>query len=102
MVNEKRRLEEFKNDLKNEFIIRCNGNDYNKLNLLRISDIIDRIYEKYSTLPTVDAAEVVRCKDCKHWNQSGGLESYCTNPDGLDNYARHDDFCSYGERKDNG
>ena len=45
-------------------------------------------------------APVVRCKDCKHWNQSGGLESYCTNPDGLDNYARHDDFCSYGERRE--
>lgn len=50
-----------------------------------------------------DAAPVVRCRDCKHWNRDGNGygddESHCTNPDGLDNYARPDDFCSYGERR---
>ena len=56
-------------------------------------------------LPTVDSVEVVRCKDCKYWGQdvsnySGDDEIFCTNPDGLDNYAHPDDFCSYGERKD--
>lgn len=49
--------------------------------------------------PTVDAVEVVRCKECKHWHYSEE-GSYCENPDGLDNYAEDDDFCSCGERKD--
>ena len=52
-------------------------------------------------MPTVDAVEVVRCKDCKHfWLPQG----FCT-------HDRHeyqtqavwqedDDFCSYGERRD--
>ena len=45
-------------------------------------------------MPTVDAVEVVRCKDCKH-NKDGFCVGY---------HAQHDimpdDFCSYGERKE--
>ena len=52
--------------------------------------------------PAVDAVEVVRCKDCKHWLEDDDI-GYCDNPDGLDNYDKPDDFCSYGERRtDNG
>ena len=44
--------------------------------------------------PTVDAVEVVRCRDCKHYN-----EGFC-----VGYHAHHDsmpdDFCSYGEQKD--
>ena len=55
--------------------------------------------------PTVDAVEVVRCKDCIHflpnkYTESGG---YC-NQFGYYDYApriSENDFCSYGERKDN-
>lgn len=45
--------------------------------------------------PTVDAVPVVRCKDCTQYNG----HRYCryTELIVLDN-----DFCSYGERKDNG
>ena len=76
MATEKRMIDEFKNELMKEFIERCQGNDYNKLTLLRIGETIDRIYEKYSTIPTVDAVEVVhgrwvveneasiRCSEC--------------------------------------
>jgi hypothetical protein len=49
--------------------------------------------------PRVDAVEVVRCKDCKHWVQTDDV-GYCDNPDGLDNYAHSYDFCSYGERRE--
>ena len=58
----------------------------------------DWIYSMLEHAPTVDAVEVVRCKDCKH----------CSNntPDGLhwcDEHERgslcDDDFCSYGERR---
>ena len=55
--------------------------------------------------PTVDAVEVVRCRECKRWNPD--LDSY-----GKDDGPKgkcmksfevtlDDDFCSYGERKDN-
>lgn len=49
----------------------------------------------------VDAVEVVRCRDCKWWHEDDDV-GHCDNPDGLDNYAKPDDFCSYGERKDDG
>ena len=48
-------------------------------------------------LPTVDAVEVVRCKDCKH--REDGL---CTLESVYDYpwyYTKDDDFCSYGERR---
>lgn len=51
--------------------------------------------------PTIDAVEVVRCKGCKHWRPDDDI-GHCENPDGLDNYALPNDFCSYGERKNDG
>lgn len=51
--------------------------------------------------PTVDAVEVVRCKDCKNRDDITGE---CKHPKavGWDVIIPEDnDFCSYGERKDN-
>lgn len=51
--------------------------------------------------PTVDAAEVVRCKDCKY--RCNGKD--CDHPLllswswGAIRNVKDDDFCSYGERK---
>ena len=55
--------------------------------------------------PTVDAVEVVRCKDCKHWSYIPGLDKcpHCVVFCGLHSKAyqtKSDDFCSYGERKE--
>ena len=55
-------------------------------------------------LPTVDAVEVVRCKDCKHWKLIDGLNPHweCQIFYGLHEYGYltgADDFCSYGERR---
>lgn len=50
--------------------------------------------------PTVDVVEVVRCKDCKHLEITG-----CYGECGrayLSGIVKPWDFCSYGERKDNG
>ena len=41
-----------------------------------------------------DVVPVVRCKDCKHYNG----HRYCIN---IAETVLDDDFCSYGERKDN-
>lgn len=56
----------------------------------RLAYIVDRV-------KTVDAVEVVRCKDCKHrYTMSSGM-SFCKK-----NFlmgAKDNDFCSYGERR---
>ena len=44
----------------------------------------------------VDAVEVVRCKDCKAYDKEVG---YC---EAMGFTCEVNDFCSYGERKDNG
>ena len=54
------------------------------------------------TAPTVDAVPVVRCKDCKYWqdNNDGYPHEECRWGHGETPDAN--DFCSYGERKNNG
>jgi hypothetical protein len=53
--------------------------------------------------PTVDAVEVVRCKDCEYYEIGKDYLPYCNHCDGgIADYPRKDDFCSRGERKDNG
>lgn len=53
------------------------------------------------TAPTVDAVEVVRCKDCKyskHLKQYPKVNTWkCILTDVV---YRADDYCSYGERKE--
>ena len=56
---------------------------------------------------TVDAVEVVRCRECKHWKQSGSKAGnsfsdmeYIGGCEFTNYYRRESDFCSYGERKD--
>jgi hypothetical protein len=52
--------------------------------------------------PTVDAVEVVRCKDCEYRHDScfaGKGNIYC---DYHHKYFGLDDFCSYGERRSDG
>ena len=52
--------------------------------------------------PTVDAVEVVRCKDCKHYVETDlWCNLNCCVGDSHANWYP-EDFCSYGERKDNG
>ncbi len=70
------------------------------------------ILEKLDALPTADVVEVVRCKDCKHWNKTDtdiivNIDyGKCTNsnsPYHNEEETTGGDYCSYGERKcDNG
>jgi hypothetical protein len=50
--------------------------------------------------PTVDAVEVVRCRDCKYWVEEKELGMFCGCWGGMLTSCKQDDFCSYGERKD--
>ena len=59
-------------------------------------------------MKSVDAVEVVRCGECKHWvrdgNESYGYAMFCKADCSLGGQGRKkpDDFCSYGERKADG
>ena len=55
------------------------------------------VFDEIVDAPTVDAVEVVRCKDCKH-SQPCGESRQCLHPYGL-NVCDGKDFCSYGERR---
>lgn len=60
----------------------------------------DRAIDAINDAPTVDAVEVVRCKDCKSWQRNSGFtdspNGFCFNHHMMTNEC---DFCSYGERK---
>lgn len=70
-----------------------------KLTAEEVSQTLLRFEKAINSVSAAEVAPVVRCKDCKHWHPDDD-EGHCDNPDGLDNYARADDFCSYGERKE--
>ena len=71
--------------------------DYPGLAIEDVKKVTDEVVKGLKRLPSIDAVQVVRCKDCKHryikndvWTCPFGLPS---GPDG---------YCSYGERKENG
>ena len=56
--------------------------------------------------PTIDAVEVVRCKDCKHrqtdecpmfFEEQIDITEYI-----IHDYTRDDGYCSWGERREDG
>ena len=81
-----------------------NMNEVDTSDCTDVEDILSAVISYLSELHTVDAVEVVRCKDCIHRvyvdmgddiGEIGGCELFgCAMP--------YDAFCSYGERKDNG
>lgn len=62
------------------------------------TDAIDNV-EYWLDANTVDAVEVVRCKDCKYWDDDSrcNANKICL----MHEYTWGDDFCSYGERRNN-
>ena len=57
----------------------------------------------FDELPTIDAVEVVRCKECVHseLEESPITGMWCTRFGQADMAVEEDDFCSFGERRDN-
>ena len=51
---------------------------------------------------TADVVEVVRCKDCKYWQDNNGGYPHEECRWGKDETPDADDYCSYGERSKNG
>jgi dCMP deaminase len=64
--------------------------------------ISTRKHELAFDAPAVDAVPVVRCKDCKHYDSMQGEcygQDFIFTEDGS-LYVGEEDFCSYGERKE--
>ena len=84
---------------------------YNEMNYLGRSEefmaAIDVAIADLADAPTVDAVEVVRCRECKHWKPSGSKAGnsfsnmeYIGGCEFTNYYRSESDFCSYGERKE--
>lgn len=71
--------------------------------LLGLGWAIQEAVEFCDKIRTADAVEVVRCEDCKHWD-CGVCELHSEKPNqynpGLEIEMFANDFCSYGERRD--
>jgi len=57
---------------------------------------IDTIVDHIENQPTIDAVEVVRCKDCK-WFEKAGCAIYIVDDS---DRPKETDYCSFGERKE--
>lgn len=55
-----------------------------------------KIRDALMDLPTVDAVEVVRCKDCRYWRDT----DHTCREHSLVSPMTAKDYCSKGERKD--
>ena len=72
----------------------------------RTSRYFDVVFD-VEEMPTVDAVEVVRCRECQHWKPSGSKAGnsfsdmeYIGGCEFTNYYRTESDFCSYGERKE--
>ena len=70
------------------------GNHYGNADVVFADDI--------ENAPTVDAVEVVRCRDCKWSKRDTLLDKYWCKHFFGEMEVRENDYCSYGERKCNG
>ena len=76
---------------------------------------VSRLLDKLQKVPAADVAEVVRGKDCEHAERyertDGTAGYYCGHPQNTFAYGEYwdrvfkpvkeaDDFCSYGERRE--
>lgn len=68
-----------------------------------VNDIVVAFRETIDNAPTIDAVEVVRCKDCMKLNRLktytwfDGVQFVCENTKMT---VSETDFCSYGERRE--
>jgi hypothetical protein len=54
-----------------------------------------KVVNRIEAAPTVDAVEVVRCGECKHYGTSGcAMDAFSFD-------VTEESFCSYGERREN-
>lgn len=80
-------------EIKNQYCTGCDNYGGVRCRACWVDDAICLIDDA----PTVDAVEVVRCRDCKHLMFS---DCYGECGEGYMGIVSPDDFCSYGRRKE--
>lgn len=71
---------------------------HNELRLREPIYLNEAACEQIKSMPTIDAVPVVRCGECRYWDEDGRCEPP---KNGLiREYTEPNDFCSYGERRD--
>ena len=63
------------------------------------SEIRLRFLRLINDAPTVDAVEVVRCKDCKHYRHDDVFHRWYCSIGMTKRATSKDDYCSWGERR---
>lgn len=92
------------NSILDDFLKRYTEREKNRKLVFAACEIKQDFADMISDATTVDAVEVVRCKDCKHYKpqkKSAHWENranYCNRVVTIK--VQPDDFCSYGERKE--
>ena len=65
------------------------------------AEAVVKALEDYNGLirnaPTIDAVEVVRCKECKYAGRNRGIHYHC---DYMNTWNEEEYYCSYGERRE--
>ena len=68
---------------------------YKNLNVFEVGESL--VKDALSIVPSADAVEVVRCKDCKWYESDGGALMVCAR---IELVADDNDYCSWGERRE--
>ncbi len=59
----------------------------------------NKVTHRIKVAKAVDAVEVVRCKDCKHWEEIKHGHGWCCASTPNHALTKDDDYCSHGERR---
>ena len=89
------------NSLLDEFLKRYTERERNRNLVFAACEIKQDFADMISNAPTVDAVEVVRCRECKFgdWDSEPNDAMVCMRTkDGF--WRSGNDFCSFGERKE--
>lgn len=70
-----------------------------KIIVLRYAKAHKKLVE---SIPVVDAVPVVRCKDCRHWEEIKHGHGWCCASTPNHALTKDDDYCSHGERRTDG
>ena len=88
-------------ELLNEFLKRYTERERNRNLVFAACEIKQDFADMISDFPTVDAMEVVRCRECKHRGTDDCIFHIKGEPADEELLLKLDnDFCSYGERKE--
>lgn len=94
-INELKKSPWYNNAFRIDFLSDINGSRVVRSEAI---DIVQRLC--IDDAPTIDAVEVVRCKDCKYEQQCRKAVEYITyEPTSVTIGYKSVDFCSYGERR---